>query len=837
MAMSPGKAFTRVQQLLVLVVFLGTAATAQTQRLIVLGIDGLPYDTVDRFVRERDPRTGKSQLPWIEYIFYERGTRLANFYVRGMSLSAPSWSQLETGQHLQVKGNVEFDRYTLESHDYLNLFSFLLNAARGVMVDSPGTAVLDSIGTPILVDAYPFEERYGSFALYQRGVRFVTFSNGLLNHLKQTPKDLFDEWTTGMEIRSSYSNQIIKELIDHLNDPKIRYLDLALQDFDHMAHHNRDRESQLGALKHLDADIGRIWTEVQKSSLADQTALIMVSDHGINSDENIYSQGYNLVKLLNSAGGGGHHVITKRRLLLDYSIKGVNPFPGAITNSTRDSYYLEGQSETYPTALLDFDGNERAAIHLRDSDLNVLHILLEELQRQELSPSLRQAATRAFFATLDRRRPGWQQSLQQLNEELPALHRAIEKQRELWKAQPRKFSAQDQALGKNDEAQRIYSQLGRWLEQERTYTNYARVLTALVALRPESFDPGAIKIEDVIPPHAMGDSNSLHQLQNYVVGISANGLVLRDDGSLDSDRSFKQLDYLSLLHALAVRNNVQPGVGNRPVDFIATRITSDSVRQAVGETAPLAADAIWVYGGPDQQAMILAREGSRGEMSFRYVPLKDCRQDADGRISLQVIPWQAGLPLKLFEDKNLNLPGIDRAAWLSQWHTEVEWLHAIHRTAYSNGIIGLYEDLARHTPPAFATANEPVSEDQKLMRRFVLRRRLAVEADLLLVANSHWNFDVRGFNPGGNHGSFLRVSTHATWMIAGGEGTGIPRGLVVEEPYDGLSFVPTLLALTGRLRDDMSPVPVLWEKGFRPFPGRVVREVITSKQQAPIGSQ
>jgi hypothetical protein len=63
-------------------------------------------------------------------------------------------------------------------------------------------------------------------------------------------------------------------------------------------------------------------------------------------------------------------------------------------------------------------------------------------------------------------------------------------------------------------------------------------------------------------------------------------------------------------------------------------------------------------------------------------------------------------------------------------------------------------------------------------------------------------------------------------MIAGGERTGIPRGLVVEEPYDSLSFVPTLLALTGRLRDDMSPVPVLWDKGFRAFPGRVVREIV-----------
>jgi hypothetical protein len=92
---------------------------------------------------------------------------------------------------------------------------------------------------------------------------------------------------------------------------------------------------------------------------------------------------------------------------------------------------------------------------------------------------------------------------------------------------------------------------------------------------------------------------------------------------------------------------------------------------------------------------------------------------------------------------------------------------------------------------------------------------------------------VRGFNPGGNHGSFLRVSTHSTFMLAGGDNTQIPRGAVVDEPYDSLSFMPTMLALTGNLRDDTTPVPILWSKGFRRFPGRVVREVLA----APPGKQ
>ena len=112
------------------------------------------------------------------------------------------------------------------------------------------------------------------------------------------------------------------------------------------------------------------------------------------------------------------------------------------------------------------------------------------------------------------------------------------------------------------------------------------------------------------------------------------------------------------------------------------------------------------------------------------------------------------------------------------------------------------------------------------MRRLRLRQRAIVEPDLVVLANNHWNFDVRGFNPGGNHGSFFRVSTNATLMLTGGERTGIPQGLDVQEPYDTLSFIPTMFALTGQLDANGLPGPALQERGFQPFPGRVIREVL-----------
>ena len=70
-------------------------------------------------------------------------------------------------------------------------------------------------------------------------------------------------------------------------------------------------------------------------------------------------------------------------------------------------------------------------------------------------------------------------------------------------------------------------------------------------------------------------------------------------------------------------------------------------------------------------------------------------------------------------------------------------------------------------------------------------------------------------------------------MIAGGNKTGIPQATIIGEPYDSLSFVPTMLALTGHLRDDSNPITVLWDKGFRRFPGRVVKELMPSRPENP----
>jgi hypothetical protein len=818
-----------------LLLLLHVAAFAQAKRVVILKVDGLQPDIVDSFVHERDPRTGKSLLPWFEHVFYEQGTRIANFYVRGTSLSAPSWSMIDTGQHLQIKGNVEYDRFTLHSYDYLNFLPFYFNNALQRRVDTPGVETLDEARLPLLIDAYAPDERLAGFQLYQRGMRWRTMESAAENRFLKNPRELLDEWTLGFELRETVSDQSERDLIEGLNNPRYRYLDLYISSFDHTAHHNRDRESHLYVLQALDAAIGRIWTAIQKSPFAKETALIVVSDHGFNTTERVYSQGFNLVKLLGSREGGGHHVITKRRLMMDYSIKGADPFVPLITTTTPDSFYLKGESTDYPTALLDFDGNERASIHLRDSDLNALHILLQQLQRRDLVPMMRRAMTDAFFQTFDRRRAEWREELSQLNEEIAALHRSNERERAVLKErekQDKEAEKKTQATPgsvvpeTSHETHRLLAQLDSSEQEERSYSKYAKTLANLLALRRDNFDPQHLKIADVIAQGAMGDNNSIYELQNYVVGFAPGGAVLKTDGTLDLSRSFQRVDYFKLLHEVTVRNNVQPEVSSHPVNFVARRIPPEKIAPLLEKDLRPDDDCVWIYEGA-RQALILSRRDEAGRLSFRYLPITNLREDESGAIHFERAEWHDNLPLKIWEDAQLQVPDNNRAAWLNEWHTDLEWLRALHKTEYSNGLIGLHEQLARHPNEALETDVAGLTDDERLLRRLRRHQRELVEADLLVLANNHWNFDVRGFNPGGNHGSFFRISTHSTLMLAGGEQTGIPRGLKVEEPYDSLSFMPTVLALTGQLRDGSNPVPVLYNRGFRRFPGRLIKQVLS----------
>src|SRR5262249_50786089 len=80
---------SRVSRVVAIAALTVAAVRAEVQRVVILKVDGLPADLVQRNL---------DRLPWIRHVFGENGASVENFYSRGLSLSAPSWSMLDTGQ-------------------------------------------------------------------------------------------------------------------------------------------------------------------------------------------------------------------------------------------------------------------------------------------------------------------------------------------------------------------------------------------------------------------------------------------------------------------------------------------------------------------------------------------------------------------------------------------------------------------------------------------------------------------------------------------------------------------------------------------------------------------
>ena len=245
------------------------AVSAQAvKRVVIVKIDGLPGYYVDKFVKQRDPATRKSVLPWFDEVFYKNGTRVPNFYTRGMSLSGPSWGQLDTGRHLQIKGNVEYDRYTLHAYDYLNFFPYYIGYGLDQKVDMPAVEVMDQLKIPLLSDAFPYASKYTSSQLYQRGNDWAVLASGFMKLYPGDAGDFIDEWVLGLNIRSMTIDQAERDIVGKLvKRPEIDYYDYYGTAFDHVSHHNNDDASRLVPLKELDRLIGRLWVAIQASSL------------------------------------------------------------------------------------------------------------------------------------------------------------------------------------------------------------------------------------------------------------------------------------------------------------------------------------------------------------------------------------------------------------------------------------------------------------------------------------------------------------------------------------------------------------------------------------------
>ena len=500
------------------------------KRLVLVKVDGLPGDLIERYLKSNaDHPHGEQQLPWLHHIFVERGTVVRNFYTRGISLSAPSWSMLDTGQHQTIKGNAEFDRFIPRVYDYLNFFPFYKAYAELHRVDMPGVEVLDQFGVPLLLDQFRPEQRYETVQLFQRGVHWKTLGESLHNRVARPARDLINDWATGFEFSPGLEVEQEKELIAALANPKILYLDYYSGDYDHTAHLTQDKSSHLHVLQQLDARMGRIWTAIQASPLAPETVLVLVSDHGMNSVPGTYSQGYDLVKLLNSAEGGSHHVVTVRHPLTEFKLRGLNPFVSYVVTPSEEATYLSKEKD-YPTALLDPDGNERASLQLRNSDLNAIHILLLQLKRSGHTLAQKKAIRQAVVKIIDANRRQWTHTAAELGVELAAVDRAIERQKVLVKGERKDWTYSERVRGLDKVTRRHQVDLATWQSDQRGYREYLASVNRLLQLHETEIRPDSnmeALLPKLLPKGVMGEANSIAQLQNYVVGPTCRPICRR----------------------------------------------------------------------------------------------------------------------------------------------------------------------------------------------------------------------------------------------------------------------------------------------------------------------
>ena len=235
---------------------------------MILKVDGLPEDLLEQSVKETGGPAARATAAALDPACLLTERRMDGKLLRARPESLRAL--LVAARYrpaLEIRGNVEYDRYTLRVYDYLNFFPFYFGYPISRHIDMPGVELLDEAGIPLLIDRFPYEQRFQSCSSAARA-RLNSFPGALKRASPQSPKDFLDEWQIGLPWAASIYRQTEADLIRNLQNPQIRYLDYFTGDYDHVAHLTADPVSQLDALEKLDALVGRIWNAIAASPLA-----------------------------------------------------------------------------------------------------------------------------------------------------------------------------------------------------------------------------------------------------------------------------------------------------------------------------------------------------------------------------------------------------------------------------------------------------------------------------------------------------------------------------------------------------------------------------------------
>lgn len=807
----------------------------QRARIILLKVDGLPgllieaalapqSDAVLRLpypgrfredFRATQTLVGREELlPNIREYFVRRGVRAETIFTGTMSLSAPVWAQIDSGQPSIIKRNYYFNRASGASGVFLN---GLIDSAGKLIKGSGRTHALwelDLLGIPILPDAFPPERVWSSLQILSRkrsAIQLGAMGKFLVRAGER-------EFRPGAVIQQHFSHLVaypdhVERLDQSLSQTLAKWLKWRAEgdptetlDFvtalfvslDHRLHLDSSYRSVLHLLVKLDDWFGEVMGAVEQTARRDRTLVAMVSDHGMNLYPVQINYGFPINPWLRRPEFGSHTVLTPEVEDSDHALTRLIPGMdfARVYESPASSYgeAVPFGSKGFFTAFAANMGNPRFDLFLRHSDLNRLHLLLlESLRLQDDLEKL----DRVFelFQTVYRRARHW----------LEADAYSLEQAADVFEAWSERHLAAEMPSSR-DAGSRLAS-------ESRLYRGQAVTLRRLLALPLEEeewrrFIRSGFEIEEVIPKGYFGPPNSLEQLGCYPVGWARPAA----DRWLQPDQGpFRTLNYPELIAGYRALN--PDAYGNRyPFDFFVAGIPPEDL---TGWNGPPLRQALWLLASEDRgQAVVLEAE----EGTLWYAPLENRGKlgtlDEAGAVGVRD---PIGYPSRLW------------ARWLHprRWVSETARLESSLVPVILADLFrpNFQDHLNSESRAGVLMPLDGSGRREDLVRALQFRFRQATP-DFRVWMRHGWNVNTMGQQPGGSHGGFLPLETQTTFMVWGGDEMGLKRGRKISGAFLTLDIAPTLMDAIGRL-DPVSrrivPDPDhLSGPEFPPFPGRII---------------
>ncbi len=847
---------------------LGAAVVAGSDRprLVLIKVDGLPPDLLAalsvperedywerlryapdlrRAVRFYQEQTGRSiLLPNIRQYFFQDGIYVENFYSETLTLSAAAWAVIDTGQPSVIKGHATFSRDTCYLRSHLDGYRELLDAIRHGEGKSTALWNLDQVGVSLMPDGFDPDRVWSGPQIFRRTANWVfvlesgkrwldSNESGVArqvhSHLSRLVTGMdYTEFAQEMSGMVTARNLLEKDL---LGEEKYDYLSPLFTLMDHQQHVDPHPENLIHWSVKLDREVGRIFEAVERSSRKSRTIVAMVSDHGSEIQPGKTAFSFPITKVFRRPLFGNHTVKT---LLVESAWSAVStPVPGVdfprLYESPGSPYGGNaGGEEGYTTCFIDNFGNGRAAVNLRNDDLNRLHLILLEIKRSRPDSERWHRLKSMFRQNLERTRRWLEPDL--------ALYQDYHQ------------GAQNLAFNLISKTDADALDVARRLQEEveRDAPQIA-ALELLLGLRFENGDrEGGLDFERIarsdfaisslIPKNFLGHPNQVHQLSRYTQGLDEDLNWMTT--TVDKKGRSLPMNYFEILSNFEAPNAPVNGDHN-PYDLIVTRLPTRHVAGALQSAVGIDVNqrglhnVVWVKSTArdrhDKGGEALIVEDA--DRRIQYVPVVGLEQAAD--LSFRFALGSGPDPLGLLAEKGVKVADdSSRLDWVRRFHSREEWLAATYQTEYGTAVCMLL-DITGDPSQTFIDSPDFQrylthfsSPDLKARYLRGLKRKYAIQQpDFLVWSEELWNFNSKARTSGGSHSGLRPIVARTAFLAWGGDDTRLSRGKIISGVGTTLDVVPTLLQALGMLDEQNRLIPrpaAIPERVFLPFPGRVV---------------